>query len=511
MKTVFQFVRNHFSLFFYLSLFLFIFAFNYSLPRDPDLGWHLRYGEETVFNKQISRQEQFTHTLKNQFMVDVEWLAEVIIYLVFLNWSFLGLALFSAVFTSMAFFLPAVVIKGHPFIKFFIIAWGLIASSPVLEIGARTQNVSWVFFSLLLLILMSYLRNLKWILLLSSLPLFLLWANLHPSFLLGLLLFFLFLMIEIIFMLVERRVKRSNKSFDFRTKVSPVIILLMFLAISFVVSGFRPKAIGSGGLLQLVGSLALPVNIAASIPFSGSVRVTIAEWLPPVMVDIPGTLFLLGLVFSVGVYALKPFTKDRLMKLLLLFGFIYFSTLARRNTPFFFLLFIPLMVEEIDTLWQGAKHKLLAPYLNILVVLLMFLVAVLRIEGTTKNILRNGESVEKYCEAMDYPCKAIEFIKKEKPPGNMFNPYNWGGYLIWQLKEYPVFIDGRVPGTKLFSEYETVGSFKEGWDKILEKYQVKWMFIYPNTLFQEILAMEGGWKEIYSDDKAVVIIKEEKK
>jgi hypothetical protein len=26
----------------------------------------------------------------------------------------------------------------------------------------------------------------------------------------------------------------------------------------------------------------------------------------------------------------------------------------------------------------------------------------------------------------------------------MFNSYNWGGYLLWELPEYPVFIDGRT-------------------------------------------------------------------
>jgi hypothetical protein len=42
------------------------------------------------------------------------------------------------------------------------------------------------------------------------------------------------------------------------------------------------------------------------------------------------------------------------------------------------------------------------------------------------------------------PVDAVAFIKQKSPPGRLFNSYNWGGYLLWELPEYPVFIDGRT-------------------------------------------------------------------
>lgn len=52
-----------------------------------------------------------------------------------------------------------------------------------------------------------------------------------------------------------------------------------------------------------------------------------------------------------------------------------------------------------------------------------------------------------------FPERAVDFLKHEKLPGNIFNAYNLGGYLTWRLgPEYPDYIDGRaIPfGKELF-------------------------------------------------------------
>ncbi|OQB03862.1 MAG: hypothetical protein BWY19_01230 [bacterium ADurb.Bin212] len=49
-----------------------------------------------------------------------------------------------------------------------------------------------------------------------------------------------------------------------------------------------------------------------------------------------------------------------------------------------------------------------------------------------------------------YPYEAAKFLKSANlPNGNFLNPYGWGGYLIWQNPEIPVFIDGRGPQLKI--------------------------------------------------------------
>ena len=48
----------------------------------------------------------------------------------------------------------------------------------------------------------------------------------------------------------------------------------------------------------------------------------------------------------------------------------------------------------------------------------------------------------------------------------LFNHFNWGGYLIWTLREYPVGIDGR---TNLYGEERLQRAYEtwcgtEGWN-----------------------------------------------
>ena len=44
----------------------------------------------------------------------------------------------------------------------------------------------------------------------------------------------------------------------------------------------------------------------------------------------------------------------------------------------------------------------------------------------------------------EYPVGAAAFIEATRPPGPLFNPFDWGGFLIWELRAYPVSIDGRT-------------------------------------------------------------------
>lgn len=43
-----------------------------------------------------------------------------------------------------------------------------------------------------------------------------------------------------------------------------------------------------------------------------------------------------------------------------------------------------------------------------------------------------------------YPIRATEFVRDSHLPGPMYNSYNWGGFLIFNLREQPVSIDPRV-------------------------------------------------------------------
>jgi hypothetical protein len=70
------------------------------------------------------------------------------------------------------------------------------------------------------------------------------------------------------------------------------------------------------------------------------------------------------------------------------------------------------------------------------------------------------------CHAESYPVAAVEYIRQNKLEGLIYNDFDWGGYLIWTLPDYPVAIDGR---TNLYGEERLIRSMNtwqanDGWE-----------------------------------------------
>ena len=42
-----------------------------------------------------------------------------------------------------------------------------------------------------------------------------------------------------------------------------------------------------------------------------------------------------------------------------------------------------------------------------------------------------------------FPVAAVNFLRRDPPPGPLYNNLDWGGFLIWYMPNYPVAVDGR--------------------------------------------------------------------
>ncbi len=92
----------------------------------------------------------------------------------------------------------------------------------------------------------------------------------------------------------------------------------------------------------------------------------------------------------------------------------------------------------------------------------------------------------------------------------MFNEFDWGGYLL--LKLWPsqqIFMDGHthIYGEALTREYEKVITQGDGWEEILNKYDVKWVIIRDNTSLAKTLASLSGWETAYEDQTAMIFVR----
>jgi hypothetical protein len=103
------------------------------------------------------------------------------------------------------------------------------------------------------------------------------------------------------------------------------------------------------------------------------------------------------------------------------------------------------------------------------------------------------------------PAQAVAWIKDNQPRGPIFNSYNWGGYLTWELREYPVFIDGRADlyGNEIISEWNEISRGTEIGFELLEAYQINLIFLEPHhALLDKLPAQE--WAKSYNDTKIVI-------
>lgn len=111
----------------------------------------------------------------------------------------------------------------------------------------------------------------------------------------------------------------------------------------------------------------------------------------------------------------------------------------------------------------------------------------------------------------------------EGKTGNIFNTYEWGGYLIWKLPKMKVFVDGRMPAWKddfgryPYAVFLAILQTQPGWNEELRRNKTDYILISPGTFLDLLLQKESktyGWQEIYRDKIAVLyqnVLKQPKK
>jgi hypothetical protein len=99
----------------------------------------------------------------------------------------------------------------------------------------------------------------------------------------------------------------------------------------------------------------------------------------------------------------------------------------------------------------------------------------------------------------------VGYIQEQHPPGRLFNTYNWGGYLIWALPQYPVFIDGRTDlyDGPVIDDWLLVARAEPGWQTVLDTWEVNLVLFEPGMPVVRALAAEG-WRLDYQDEVAVL-------
>lgn len=525
------------SLFYLLTFsFLLFNSFNYL---DPDLGWHLRVGEDILASGSAPRADLYNFTLEGRTWVDHEWLFDAALYWIYDRLGYLALNIFFALIIVATMILMNVFVHRAlpaiaPAVKTGLIAFfqifGLLAMAP--HLGIRMQEISLLYLVILLAALHRYGRTGNPRILAVLPPLFCLWANTHGSFLIGLFLVFLTAGIKAAENILARRGRFGF--FDF----------------GHVLGGGRVAVLAAAGAASSAAALINPYGLRL-YGFLGDYADTfymtrIAEWLPAWYLPLEYKQLVYLALFSAAVILWAVFAvtsrgrdgeKIDPWRFCLGLLFLALAFKSKRHFPLFFVISFPVLIEFFG---RGAgSPPSFARFLknNVLIRLFVLAAMILAIAGLALKTNFTGDPFASPRLCARFPCEATEWLKNrpEYHDLKIFNTYGWGGYLLWQWPEKKIFIDGRLPqlpfaGHTMLEEYFEF--FEEGKTRVkLGQYDIGLVIIAKESkternwfekrflsaknyaaeekedFLRGYLDGAGNWKLVYTDNASDVYAK----
>lgn len=445
-------------------------------PVDADLWWHLRAGQEMIAQGRILLTDIFSYTRPGVPWVNAFWVSEIFLSALYSLGGYFALTIFVSGTGAATFYLLSRRLNGNPFLNAFVLILSAVTAAPIW--GPRPQILS--FFIVALLDDWLACNRPRW-----WLPLlFAFWANLHGGWIWG----FLLLAAHLAGMLVNLAMLPDERTALWKE----IKNLLLWLVISAFAIGLNPNGLAIWKL-----------------PFQQvNVSLEIQEWLSPDFhsIDFHPFLWMLFLLIVASPFAAKPTAWGQLFKVL---GFAYLTFVAQRNIAVFAIVTVPLLADWLNAALRTFQtEKRIEPSRSLPLPLRTFINAVIGFSLITAAL--GNAFLASQPEKVDenYPVTAIEWIKNNQPTGPLFNSYNWGGYLLWTLPEYPVFIDGRADmyDAELIQQWQDVVAGGEKAIAILDEWQVNLVLLEPNWSVVETL-QTNSWQVAYEDKQAIILIR----
>ena len=421
-------------------VFLFIallYAYRIFLFTDPDLGWHLRAGEQVILTHHAPHINVWSYYLPGHTWIDPEWTVDALLWL---GWSHHAWVL------VQLFFLVIVLIPLGYSIKRSLYALDLffatVAGAFMIDfVGVRPQMWSYLLFFLFYLLLEKHSSLFKKPWFLAIVPLyFLLWANIHGGFPAGLLAWGIVLAVH-----SYKRVF-IDKDCKLRSALPEVISLI----VSCVATLCTPYGIG----------LIKEIYITTHFQTLGR----IVEWQPALYHWSFPLLFLIGIM--IPLFQITTPKKDVGVLAPTAVFFLLFMQHVRM-VPMFFVTVLPALRNSTEQFYthiiSGSMEVGKTITLRLEVAALAGVFLTLCFAPTTSHL----SSVFTPPQAA---IAALDSAYLSQIPGKVFNDYGYGGWMIYMHPERQVYIDGRMAqwqtasGTAAFDEYiditETPGKWR---------------------------------------------------
>lgn len=479
-------------------VFIAIFTMAVRVPIDTDSWWHLQAGRWSVENGSILQTDFFSHTRYGTEWINHSWLAQIILYLTFDVLGYPGLAILVAILVTAAFaLLWQQCREANRWVRAFIMI--LAAATSGVIWAARPQMISFALTAAVATLLHRFRQGdtkaLWWLP-----PIVLIWVNMHGGFAVAFI-----LMVAVAFGEIGNLILGMDN-----VGWQGLKQLLIVFAVCLLVVPLNPNGI------QMWGYPFRTVGIGVLQDF-------IAEWRPPDFHQLhlhPFIWMVLGTLTVLGLAGQRASFSD----LTLVALFAYMSLLAGRNIALFALLAAPVMIKYGDLALARLRQQTSDPRagprfvhrpgtisdrpalqaLNWALLSLVVLAALIKISQPL-----GLQVIQKAITGM-VPVDAVAHIAETQPDGPLLNSYNWGGYLIWELTDYPVFVDGRTDlyDDAFLRDYLSILFANDGWQQKLADYDINLILIESNSMLGRILPAESSWRQTYRDEMATVLVRQ---
>lgn len=478
-----------------LNIILYIIVFIASLyqPTDSDLGWKLKYGEYFWQNHQVLSINIFSSMMPNYYWVNNSWATDVVTYIVYSKFDFLGLAILGSTVITLTFYFFSKAARLSLWNKMFLFPVLLYLLEPLTKESFRPQFLSLLFLSILFYFLNEYYSENR-SKIYFAIPLFLVWSNFHGEYILGLGILFIWTIFYTVKKWSEVQNDRKELFFGESAKLGAIFI--------------------ASSLAVLINPFGAGVYTESFKHFLNPNLKFIAEWIPLPLFSIFWWKFItIGVLVSVSFFYLWSVhkIKDRLTFIIIVIILFVFGFFASRYVWRFYLFAIPFLAILTDLVAKQIKEnyqKLVIPS-----GILLLALTVLIIKAPFRQY--SSMSWDSYCDVRKCSTKAAEFLIANhlNKNNNLLTKYGLGGWLIWNYPQIRPTIDGRMvvwrdeKGYSAFREYIAVENNWVDIDK--SQYTVVFTNLINRPFLKRLveLTKTGKWKILYNDKYTAIFEK----
>lgn len=457
-----------------LAGFAMAFAFLRGL-NDADLFWHLLNGEQLIATGRPVTADPYSFTYPGGARLPHEWLSEGLMYVLIES---IGPDITLAVF-SLA--LPV----GFLCLGLALVSRGIpvpaVAASTILPamvafpyISVRPQVLSWTLLAVELAVLISLDRERRlWIL--GLIPLFILWANLHGLYAVGLAVLGWYLL----WTLASRTELRGSR-------------LLVMGSLLGAVAG---TVISPGGFATLL----YPLRFLRAGDWGLE---NIPEWGSPNFhdaVQIPVLLLIIALAL-----AARARTPGWLTGLAVI-G-VVMTLMANRNAPVLAVFAIPALAYAAAAWIQRSPGRLRIKGSPRGRRVLESLTVVVLVAACVTVGVRSPRGIQ-----LDrFPDEAVDVLSQRQPDARVFAEYGWGGFVAYRLHDSGgrVFVDGRndMYPERILNDYVSIRDAESHWERLVSKYDVEAVLLPTDAALVRGIAQQNGWCEALRNGSQVLLL-----